>query len=128
MDVFVSVVVGRNTYRLIKVAHALLVGPAILQSWVAPIIVRRGIRHFASVTLERGGKRGGVAPCFVVTRILIGRWFDVTGGLAICRGVGRRSLNRLPFSPSIRCCSRSNSCSWICTTSATTPGTWPLGR
>ena len=31
-----SVVVGRNTYRLIEVAHALLVGQAIFHGWVAP--------------------------------------------------------------------------------------------
>ena len=38
MNVFVSVVVGNNTYRLVKIAHALLVGPAIFYGWVAPTL------------------------------------------------------------------------------------------
>ena len=40
MDVLVSVVVGRSTYRLIEIAHALLVGPAVLHGRVAPTLAR----------------------------------------------------------------------------------------
>ena len=38
MYVFLSVVVGDNTYRLVEIAHALLVGPAIFYGWVAPTL------------------------------------------------------------------------------------------
>lgn len=61
MYVFVLVVVGRNTYRLIEIAHALLVGPAIFHGWVAPSLTRR-VRHSACVTLERRGEGRRVRP------------------------------------------------------------------
>ncbi len=41
MDIFVSVVIGRNTYGLVEVAHALFIGPAVLHGWVAPSLARR---------------------------------------------------------------------------------------
>ena len=49
--IFVSVVVGCNTYRLIEIAHALLVGPTIFHGWVTPALARR-IRYFARMTLK----------------------------------------------------------------------------
>lgn len=104
MYIFVSAVVGPNTYRLIEIAHALLVGPAIFHAWVAPTLARR-IRQFACVTLERGGKGRRAPPWFIVVEILIRRWFELMGGLAVCCRIGRRPLNRLPRSSSMSSCS-----------------------
>ena len=125
--IFVSVVVGRNTYRLIKVAHALLVGPTIFHGWVTPALARR-IWYIACMTLKCRVKGRWIPPRFVVVQALIRRWFEMMGGLAHIRRVGRRSLGCLSFSPSMSGCSRSKACSCISTPSATAPGAWPLRR
>lgn len=125
--VFVSVVVGRNTYRLIEVAHALLVVPAIFHGWITPVLARR-IRHLACMALEGRGKGRWISPRFVVVQVLIGRWLELMRGLADCRRIGRRSLDYLSFSSPMSSCSRPNARPRTPTPSATTPGTWSLRR
>ena len=125
--IFASVVVGRNTYRLIEVAHALLVGPTIFHGWATPALAR-STRHLACMTLKGRGKGRWIPPRFVVVQTLIRRWLEMMRGLAHIRRVGRRSLDCLSFSPSMSGCSRSKACPCISTPSATAPGTWPLRR
>ena len=125
--IFVSVVVGCNTYRLIEVAHALLVGPTIFHCWITPALARR-VRCFACMTLKGRGKGRWIPPRFIVVQTLIGRRFEMMRGLAHLRRVGRRSLDCLSFLASMSGWSRSKACSCISTPSATAPGTWPLRR
>ena len=125
--IFVSVVVGRNTYRLIEVAHALLIGPTIFHGWVTPAPARL-IRYFGCMTLKGRGKGRWIPPRFVVVQTLLGRGFEMVRCLAHIRRVGRRSLDCLSFSPPMSDCSCSKACSCISTASATAPGTWPLRR